>query len=156
MSSAYLNDQFFMKWADDVSKASTCAKIKVGSILVRDRRVLSLGYNGTAAGMAHCIDHFSGERSRETLGEEEFMRQHRIYSEENEIHSESNMITSAWKNRVEVKGATIYSLFSPCFGCSKLIIQAEITRVVYRDLYDQRAVDYLRSAGVTVEVIHEL
>lgn len=155
MGSSYLSDSFFMKWADDVSKASTCSKIQVGSVLVREKRVLSLGYNGTPSGMEHCVDVFVGPLSREALGEEEFLSRHRKFSDSHELHSESSCLTFAWRNGITVEGSTIYTQYSPCFNCSKLIIQAKLARVVYRHVYDPEAIDFLRLAGILVEPIIE-
>jgi dCMP deaminase len=155
MGSAYLSDAFFMKWADDVSKASTCCKIQVGSVLVREKRVLSLGYNGTPSGMSHCSDFFVGPRSREALGEDEFMIMHRKFSDSHELHSESSCLTFAWRSGITVDGATIYTQYSPCFNCSKLIIQARLLRVVYRHVYDAEAIEFLKLAKIQVDQIKD-
>lgn len=146
-----LNDQFFMKWARDVSTASTCAKIQVGAILVKDTRVLSIGYNGVLSGVKHCTEHFSGLLSRDVLGEPEFLKQHKIFSEEGEFHAESNCLTFAWNNGVETEGAILYCTHCPCFSCAKLIIQAKIARVFYVEPYDNRTVDFLQSNWISCE-----
>jgi len=148
-----LDDQFFMNFASQVARASTCVKIQVGAVLVRDTRVLSMGYNGTASGQSHCYEHFSDDLSRESLGEEEFLKQHRVFSEEHEFHAESNVLTFAWKNLIDTSGTTLYCTHCPCFSCAKLIVQAKVARVIYSQPYDPKTLQFLKEHGVLVEQI---
>jgi dCMP deaminase len=138
-----LDDHFFMKWAHDVSQASTCVKIQVGSVIVKDRRVISIGYNGTPPGHLHCCDHFILELSPESLGEEAFLRHHATFSEQSELHSEQNAILDAYKRQESLVGATLYTTWSPCFSCAKVILTTGIERVFYDNLYRQDAVNFL-------------
>jgi dCMP deaminase len=124
-------------------------------VLIKNKRVLSLGYNGTPSGTAHCLEYFTEGLSKEALGEEEFLKQHRVFSDSHELHSESNCLVAAWQNGVTVEGSTIYTQYSPCFNCAKLIIQAKIDRVVYRHVYDQGAIAFLKSAGIKIMNLNE-
>lgn len=146
-----LDDKFFMKWAEDVSKASSCAKIQVGAVIVKDRRVISLGYNGVPSNQIHCCDIFTGEHSREALGEKEFLRQHAKFSDEHELHGEMSAILDALKRKEDLQNATLYCTWSPCFSCSKTILTVGIKKVVYKNIYKQESIDFLK--GYT-EVLH--
>jgi len=141
--SEFLNDLFFMKWAEDVSEASTCAKIKVGSVITKNKRVVSLGYNGVPSGVDHCCNHFSGDLSREVLGEDEFLKLHSEFSNNFELHAESNAIIDALNRQQDLTGTTLYCTYSPCSHCSKLIIQTGIKRVVFKKFYSVEPVQWL-------------
>lgn len=132
----------FMRWAQDVATDSTCAKIKVGAILVSPRgQIISTGFNGSLPGQEHCCDHFVGEISREALGEDEFLKQHRIFSIYQEIHAEENCIEYAERSRLP--GATLFVTHSPCPDCCKRILLAKISRVFYGEIYDGEAIRFL-------------
>jgi len=155
-----LNDKIFMRWAADTAEASTCAKIKVGCIIVKDNRVVSLGYNGVPSGIEHCCDHFVGDHSPKSLGEEAFKQQHSLFSERYERHAESNAIMDALKRGQGLTGATLYCTYSPCFSCNKTILQAGITRVVYEKVYNEESVkvlqDYIIVEQLSLETVEDL
>ena len=106
---------------------STCARVKVSSIIVKNGRVVSTGWNGVPSGHTHCEDIFAGKDMNDEIVKEE----HRIFSERNEIHSEQNCIASAAKNGVSTEGCDMYVSISPCTACAKLIIASGIKNVYY-------------------------
>ena len=152
MSRPNWNDTF-MKIAEDVAEHSTCAKIKVGAVLVKNKKVISIGYNGVGPGLKHCCDIFTPERIAE-LGQEEFLRQHAEFSIANELHAEQNAILYLIKEGgSNTKGAAMYCTWSPCAICAKVIFAAGITDVYYRTKYDDKGVDALRNFGVQVSQV---
>ena len=117
-------DQYFMNIAQVVASRSTCPRKFVGSVIVRDRTILSTGYNGSIRGMPHCTD--AGHMME---------NDHCVAT----IHAEANAIIQAAKNGVSIDGATIYTTASPCWPCFKLIGNAGLTRIVFGEFYrDER------------------
>jgi dCMP deaminase len=137
-------DQYFMDIVGLVSKRSTCVRRKVGAVLVRDKRILSTGYNGAPSGLRHCLDIGclrkqmkipSGERHELCRG----------------LHAEQNAIIQAALHGVSTKGATMYCTNHPCIICSKMIINSGIKKVIYRDGYsDMLAHEMLKEAHIEV------
>jgi dCMP deaminase len=137
-------DQYFMDIVGLVSKRSTCVRRKVGAVLVRDKRILSTGYNGAPSGLRHCLDIGclrkqmkvpSGERHELCRG----------------LHAEQNAIIQAALHGVSIKNATMYCTNHPCIICSKMIINSGITRIIYRDGYsDMLAHEMLNEAHIEV------
>jgi len=137
-------DEYFMDIVGVVSRRSTCVRRKVGAALVKDRRILSTGYNGAPSGMAHCLDRGclrlelkvpSGERHELCRG----------------LHAEQNAIIQAALHGVSVRGAALYCTNHPCVICAKMIINAGIVRIVIRDGYqDDLAAEMLQEAGIEV------
>jgi len=138
-------NEIFMNVAYEVARMSTCRKIHVGAAIVKDKRIISIGYNGVPSGWRHCDEVFTGN-------EEDFLKKHHEWSNYHEIHAEMNAIAFAAKNGISTQGAELYCTHSPCVNCSKIIVQSGIERVYYAELYDGHAIDFLREAGV--EVIH--
>jgi len=136
---------YFMDIADLVSRRSTCLRRKVGAILVRDKRILSTGYNGVPSGIRHCSEVGclrenagvpSGERHELCRG----------------LHAEQNAIIQAAFHGVSIRGATLYCTNHPCIICSKMLINAGLTAIVYREGYsDDLAREMLDEAGIEVE-----
>ncbi|OQA42347.1 MAG: tRNA-specific adenosine deaminase [Chloroflexi bacterium ADurb.Bin325] len=120
-----------------VALRSTCDRARVGAIIVKDRRILTTGYNGAPAGLPHCdeIGHLMiGGHCVRTL------------------HAEQNAIIQAAYHGVSVADSTIYVTHQPCLTCAKMIINAGIKRVVYAGHYpDENAVAFLTAAGVVLE-----
>jgi dCMP deaminase len=137
-------DNYFMDIVDLVARRSTCRRRRVGAVLVRDRRVLSTGYNGAPSGLRHCLDigclreQFnvpSGERHELCRG----------------LHAEQNVIIQAAFHGVSVKEATLYCTTHPCIICAKMIINAGIGGVMFREGYrDKLAEEILQEAGISV------
>ena len=117
-------DEYFMKLAKVAALRSNCIKRKVAAIIVRDRRVISTGYNGTPRGTRNC---FEGGCARcNSLADSGTQLDECLCS-----HGEENAITQAAYHGVSVNGATLYTTFSPCLTCTKMIINAGIEEVVY-------------------------
>lgn len=125
---------------------STCARNHVGAVVSREGRVISTGYNGAPAGMAHC-EHDPQALSRPMIIDLSGRRGCLIA-----IHAEANALSYAARHGVAVEGATIHTTLSPCYACAQLIVAAGLTRVVYdRPYRDETGLELLRAAGVTVD-----
>ncbi len=130
-------DQYFMDITLDVSKRSTCLRAQVGAIIVKDKRILTTGYNGAPKGMPHCLD----------VGCE-IVDGHCVRS----LHAEQNAILQAAEYGVPLDGGTVYTTHQPCVNCAKMIINAGLKRVVYAGLYpDELAMKYMRMAGIRID-----
>lgn len=137
-------DDYFMEVADVVSKRSTCIRRNIGAIIVKDKRILATGYNGAPSGLPHCLDIGC---LREKLGIPSGERQEICRA----LHAEQNAIIQAAKHGTPVEGATIYTTTQPCNVCAKMIINAGIKKVVYRDPYpDKMSGEFLSQAGIQV------
>ena len=128
-------DIAYMKMAMEWSKLSHCERKKVGALLVKDRMIISDGFNGTPTGLDnHCEDEDG-------------------YTHWFVLHAEANAILKVANSTQSCKGATLYITLSPCKECSKLIHQSGIVRVVFLNAYrDTSGVDFLKNAGV--EIVH--
>ncbi len=128
-------DQAYLRMARSWSKLSHCNRKQVGAIIVKDEMIISDGYNGTPGGFDNCCEDDEGNTHWYVL------------------HAEANAILKVAKSTNNCKGATLYLTHSPCKDCSKLVLQAGITRLVYAEQYkDPSGIDFLTSAGL--EVIH--
>ena len=116
-------DEYFLGIAQMVASRSTCDRKNVGAVLVRGKTILSTGYNGSARGMDHCDD--AGH---------EIVDGHCIRT----VHAEANALVQAARQGAAVEGATLYLTNSPCYDCFKMIVNAGITKVIYRDFYMSR------------------
>jgi dCMP deaminase len=127
-------DKPYLEMAEIWAQNSYCKRRKVGALLVKDRMIISDGYNGTPSGFENICEDENGVTKPYVL------------------HAEANAITKVAKSGNSSEGATLYVTASPCVECSKLIIQSGIKRVVYRDEYRLTdGVDLLRRAGIEVE-----
>lgn len=110
---------------------SYCTRRKVGALIVKDKMIISDGYNGTPSGFPNVCEDSNGDTFRYVL------------------HAEANAITKVAQSNNSSSGSTLYVTTSPCMECSKLIIQAGIRRVVFREMYRLRdGLDLLEAAGV--------
>jgi dCMP deaminase len=117
-------DEYFMAIAREVATRSTCERKHVGAVIVRDKMILTTGYNGSIRGLPHCDD--DGHMMEEG---------HCVRT----VHAEANAIAQAARNGVRLDGAHIYVTASPCFGCFKLIANAGLQRIVFGEFYrDER------------------
>ena len=129
-------DASYMEMAAVWAKNSYCKRRQVGALIVKDRMIISDGYNGTPSGFESICEDESGATKPYVL------------------HAEANAITKVAKSGNSSEGATLYVTAAPCIECSKLIIQAGIRRVVYKDEYRLTdGIDLLRKAGIEVEKI---
>jgi dCMP deaminase len=132
-------DNAYLRIASEWSKLSYCKRKQVGAIIVRDRMIISDGYNGTPSGFENCCE------------DEENLTHWYV------LHAEANAILKVANSTQSCKDATLYITLSPCRECSKLIHQSGIKRVVYKDAYkDTSGIEFLQKAGVEVSHISEL
>ena len=135
-------DDIFMDMAALVAQRSTCTRKQTAALLVRDNRIISMGYNGTPSGTPHCCERAPPDPA-----------DHHEWSAANELHGEMNAILYAARIGVSPVGADLYTLLSPCINCAKTIYTVGIRRVIFRELYtrDLRGLDFLDRHRVTVE-----
>lgn len=146
-------DKRFMEMAEFVSTWSSCYKIDrhVGAVIVKDKRILTTGYNGASSGIKSCNE--KGECIRIKLGIPSGTRHEICYA----VHAEQNAIVQAAKLGVSVDGATLYCTHQPCVICAKMIINAGIKRVVFKHGYpDDFSMELFKEAGVLVEEYDKL
>lgn len=136
-------DKRFMEMAEQISTWSSCLRRKVGSVVVRDKRILTTGYNGAACGILSCVER--NECIRNKLKIESGTRQEMCYA----IHAEQNAIAQAAKMGIPLEGATIYVTHQPCSVCARMIINSGIKRIVYKEGYpDDFSRQLIQDAGV--------
>lgn len=133
-----------------VAKRSTCLRRQVGAILVRDKQLLTTGYNGAPSGLKHCLETGclrdqlgvpSGERVELCRG----------------LHAEQNAIVQAALHGASTKGATLYCTTQPCVTCAKMLINSGITRIVFMGEYpDKLAADMLKEAKIELQSFADL
>jgi len=136
--------QYFMSIAELVAQRATCLRRQVGAVLVRDKRIITTGYNGAPANIQHCLDIGcireqrgvpSGERHELCRG----------------LHAEQNAIIQAALHGVSVAGATLYCTNLPCAICTKMLINARVVEICYKDGYpDPLATALLSEAGIAL------
>ncbi len=140
-------DMYFMKIAEDVSTRSTCLRRQVGAVIVKDKRMLTTGYNGAPTGISHCTKQNclrtiynvpSGERHELCRG----------------LHAEQNAIIQAAYYGVSVKGAKIYITTQPCSICTKMLINSGIDTFIYRSPYnDPLSETMIKEAGINCRIM---
>ena len=135
-------DEYFMSIADQVATRSTCLRRQIGAVIVKDKRMLATGYNGAPTGLPHCVDIGC---LRQQLGIPSGTRHELCRA----IHAEQNAIVQAAKYGISIEGGTIYTTAYPCVMCAKMIINAGLTRIVYRDSYpDDLSTELLKESGI--------
>ena len=138
-------DHRFMEMTDTISGWASCYQKnrKMGAVIVRDKRILTTGYNGAPQGIKPCVER--GECLRRKLGIPSGTRAEVCYA----VHAEQNALIQAARMGVSVYGATMYVTYSPCIICARLLINAGIVRVIYRyDYPDEFSKEILKEAGV--------
>lgn len=157
----------FMGITELLSKRSTCAKLQTAAIVVRDKRIVSMGYNGVPSDTEHCMEYWkifyatklkygqNIENYENWLSSPEFLQEHHAWATNNELHAEQNALLYACKIGISTNEATMYTLFSPCIHCAKVILTAGITVVYYKHIYsrDVEAFNFLKNNNVTLECI---
>ena len=122
------NDTYFMRMADLVATRSTCLRRQVGAVLVKEKRVLTTGYNGAPKGLRHCAE-VGCVRLQNNI---ESGTRHELCRG---VHAEQNAVIQAAYFGVSIKDAIIYTTNFPCSVCAKILVNAGIVEVVYRDDY---------------------
>lgn len=132
-------DKAYLRIAKEWGQLSYCQRKKVGAIIVKDKMIISDGYNGTPSGFENCCEDNNGITKWYVL------------------HAEANAILKVAKSTQSCENATLYITMSPCKECSKLIHQSGITRVVYiADYKDKEGIEFLEKAGVEIVQISDL
>lgn len=140
-------DEYFMEIASVVAKRSTCLRNRVGALFVKNKRLLTTGYNGAPAGIQHCDEVGCAREGVASGTRHELCRA---------VHAEQNAIIQAALHGVSIEGATLYCTHQPCILCAKMLINAKISRVVYSQAYpDDTALKFLAQAGVEVTRLTE-
>lgn len=135
-------DQYFMSIAHVVASRSTCDRKHVGAVIVRDRTILSTGYNGSVRSLAHCDD--VGHMMEDG---------HCVRT----IHAEANAIIQAARNGVRIDKSSIYITASPCWNCFKMIANAGIVEVLYGEFYrDERIFRASKKLGIKLQLLGNL
>lgn len=145
-------DRRFMEMAKLVGTWSSCYKSnrKIGTVCVRDKRVLTTGYNGAPSGIKSCVER--GECMRQKFGIESGKNAEFCYA----VHSEQNAIVQAAKLGISLEGATLYCTHQPCSMCTRQIINAGIKRVVYQNPYpDEFSLKLFNEAGIELVILPE-
>ncbi|KPE51358.1 MULTISPECIES: deoxycytidylate deaminase [Chryseobacterium] len=131
-------DKAYLKMAQEWAKLSYCKRKQVGALIVKDRMIISDGYNGTPSGFENCCEDEEGKTHWYVL------------------HAEANAILKLAASTQSAHGATLYLTLSPCKECSKLILQAGITRLVYINEYsDDDGISFLRNHNIEIEQISD-
>jgi dCMP deaminase len=129
-------DAYFMEVASLIAERSTCPRLYVGAVIVRDNQILTTGYNGSLPGMSHCSD--AG-----------------CYIVENHclrtIHAEVNAVLQAAREGISLKGATLYCTHLPCINCMKVILKVGIEKILFKDVRDEKSylslVEHMKQLG---------
>lgn len=146
-------DDIYMDLAQNLSRKSHCVKAKVGAVISKDTRIVSLGYNGPPAGTHNCDQEWPQDGcARDRKGGCSLA-----------LHAEANAILYASKNQITMEGATLYVTLSPCLACAKIIYTTGIKKVIYLDSYAsfkgidiEEGVEFLKKFGVSVEQYQRL
>ncbi|MDH5404393.1 MAG: cytidine/deoxycytidylate deaminase family protein [Candidatus Heimdallarchaeota archaeon] len=134
-------DSYFSLLAKHVASRSTCTRKQVGAVIVRDRNILSTGYNGSIRGLDHC--------SEETCLIESG---HCIRT----VHAEANAIVQAAKHGINIDKSTIYTTASPCWNCFKLLANAGIIRICFSEFYrDEKIIEFSKITGIELVDLKE-
>jgi dCMP deaminase len=143
-------DDYFIDIMHMVGKRSTCDLGYVGSVIVKDNRILTTGYAGSPVGVGHCTE--LGHEMHTVTHPDGTVSEHCIRT----IHAEQNALITAAKHGISTVGGTLYCKMTPCYTCAKLIINAGIVRVVAQNDYhaSARSKEIFTEAGILFELIH--
>lgn len=135
-------DDYFMEIAKVVASRSTCLRRWAGAVLVKDKRILSTGYNGVPKGLPHCEDTGCPRADYPSGTHHELCRA---------VHSEQNAIVQAAIHGVSIEGATLYCTHQPCTLCTKMLINAGVKRVVFHEDYpDKESLKFFALAKIDI------
>lgn len=144
-------DDYFMSIADVVGSRGTCDRGKSGSVIVKDKRILTTGYVGAPPGLAHCDE--AGHEMHKVVHDDGTETMHCIRT----AHAEQNAIVQAARVGTPLDGATIYCKMVPCYSCAKSILSAGIKRIVaYRDYHaSKQSKRIIKESGVKLDILHK-
>lgn len=138
-------DEYFMEIASVVAKRSTCLRNQVGAVIVKDKRILSTGYNGAPRNLEHCLD-IGCIRQQNNIASG---TRHELCRA---VHAEQNAIIQAALHGVSIENATVYCTHQPCILCAKMLINSRVEKVVFGTVYpDKEALAFFDKAGVKIE-----
>ncbi len=144
-------DRRFMELTELVGTWASCYRRKVGAVIVKDKRVMTTGYNGAPAGISSCMER--GECLREKMNIPSGTHAETCYA----AHAEQNAIIQAARYGINIDGATLYCTHQPCVICAKMIINAGIKRVVYKEGYpDDFSMELFKEAGTKINKFEEI
>ena len=144
-------DEYFMQITELVKERSTCLRRKVGAVIVKNKRILTTGYNGPPEGFKHCDE--LGGCIRDRLHIPSGQRQELSRA----VHAEQNAIVQAAKMGISIDGGTIYVTNHPCVICTKMLINAGIKRIVYKEGYpDELSKEMLKEGDIEVVQFSDL
>ena len=139
-------DEYFLKIASVVAERATCHRHHVGAVAVKDKHILTTGYNGAPAGLKDCLELGC---LRDELGIPSGTRQEICRG----IHAEQNVIIQGALHGVSLEGSTIYCTHTPCVLCAKMLVNAKIERFVSFGRYnDDEFLDLFREAGIEIDI----
>ena len=135
-------DEYFLRITAEVAQRSTCLRAAVGAVIVKDKRILTTGYNGAPSGLPHCTEvgclMVDGHCVRA-------------------LHAEQNALLQSARHGIAVAGGAIYVTHQPCLTCAKMLINAGIVRVIYLKAYqDPIAQEFLQQAGVELALMPQI
>lgn len=141
-------DDIYMELAKNLARRSHCIKAQVGAVLVKDTRIISIGYNGPPAGTHNCDEEFPDTGCpRDSKGSCSLA-----------LHAEQNAILYAVKNGSNIEGSTLYVTLAPCIACARVIYTMKISKVIFLDSYAaykgigvEEGAEFLKTFGVEVE-----
>jgi len=139
-------DSYFMEMAQVASKRSTCMRRSVGAVIVKDKRLLATGYNGTPRGMAHC-EEVGCLRTKLNVPSG---KMHELCRG---IHAEQNAVIQAAVHGVSVDGGTLYCTHQPCVVCTKILINAGIKKIVYANPYPDELAENMMKEATELEIV---
>ena len=139
-------DEYVLKIASVVAERSTCRRHHMGAVAVRDKHILTTGYNGAPAGQKDCLE-LGCIRNEMNIASGEKQETCRA------IHAEQNVIIQAALHGISLEGSTIYCTHTPCVLCAKMLVNARIKRFVsFRKYDDERFIDLFREAGIEIDI----
>lgn len=164
------DNRFWIDIAHKFAERSSCCRVKVGGVLVKNGRSICSAWNGVASEQEHCEDYFKKSYSNQKkdlkfanlfttfeqyLSSPEFKEEHRVFSINNELHVEMNIIN--YSSRQDRESSILYLTISPCMNCAKLIVASGIKKVYYRTEYDREiaGIDYLNKHNILCEKVEQ-
>ena len=130
-------DEYFMTLADEVATRTTCLRRAVGAIIVKEKRILATGYNGVPTGLREKLGVPSGQRHEICRG----------------LHAEQNALLQAARYGIDIEGSSIYITTQPCVVCAKMLINAGISEIIYRNPYpDELAMELLNESNIKIRI----
>jgi dCMP deaminase len=148
--------QAYMKTAETFAELSHARRLHVGAIVVKDDRIISIGYNGMPAGWDNDCEYEVEEFQTEYGVGSKLVKTGELKTRPEVLHAETNAIAKLAKSNESGMGATMFITHAPCLDCAKLIYQSGISSVLYRDAYrDTSGVTFLEKSGVTVEKLND-